>query len=130
MCVSGWEKEAKRKRCALLYLRLQAEKRRLTVETYKKKVQKVQHHDTLGAWATTIPIAKDHDPEVFYDMFRVWPEAFDRLLALDVIFKRSLGGNRSALVGENYDSEIFSGIFHTKPPRSSAKFYNYKDFLA
>lgn len=87
MFLLGWKLEAKAKRSAIMYLQLQALKRKMTLASYIKRsrrwwVRPILQHDTLGPWATTIPLMRNEDPETFYDMFRMSPESFDRLLDL------------------------------------------------
>ncbi|KAK3925910.1 Protein ALP1-like [Frankliniella fusca] len=82
-----WRAEAKVK-CALL-LRLWESRRRLVLSKSRPCNPRkfwvrpfLKLHDKMGPWCSTIPIMKEQDPDMFYSMFRMTPDAFDELLAL------------------------------------------------
>lgn len=80
-----------RKRVLLLQKKLLQERRRqikFTTVARQKKTRAcwvrplLLGHDTLGPWATTIPLMKEQDTDKFYTRFRMTPKAFDTLLAI------------------------------------------------
>lgn len=80
-----------RKRVLFLQKKLLEERRREINAAKKARGKKVRAcwvrplllgHDTLGPWATTIPLMKEQDTEKFYSTFRMTPKAFDTLLDL------------------------------------------------
>ncbi|KAK3933234.1 Protein ALP1-like [Frankliniella fusca] len=82
-----WRAVAKVK-CALL-LRLWESRRRLVLSKSRPCNPSkfwvrpfLKLHDKMGPWCSTIPIMKEQDPDMFYSMFRMTPDAFDELLAL------------------------------------------------
>ncbi|XP_034245538.1 protein ALP1-like [Thrips palmi] len=84
---AGWRTEAKAKRVSLLCL-LEGRRRLVLSKSRPHNPRRwwvrptLEHHDDMGPWCTIIPIMKEQDPEMFYSMFRMTPEAFDRLLVL------------------------------------------------